>query len=124
MMQNYETLEISIGQKNDQGYPINVIHSPSGEAKTISPLNLDDPELQEALDALEMDETDPNSLIEFGEYLFNAIFHADVLTCYQKSLSTVSAQGKALRLLLRLEPTELHRYGFWLSFQILLTWCR
>jgi len=104
---NYETLEILIGQKYDQGYSITVIQSPSGDANTISPLNPQDPELQEALAALAMGDTDHNFLIELGHYLFNAIFHEDVLTCYRESLSAINAQGKALRLLLRIEPPEL-----------------
>jgi len=106
-MLNYETLELLVGQKNQQGYPITLVQSPSGDASATSLLEPQDPEFHDALQSLEMGDTDHDFLIELGSYLFSELFVGDIATRYRESLSAVRTQNKGLRVRLRIEPQEL-----------------
>lgn len=110
---DYLDFELSIGHSDAGVFPLTVLHSPAGEAT--ASLQLPWPnahpsallaELQEAI--LSAASTDGAALVrEFGETLFRALFRDDVGACYDASKAAARAQGKGLRLKLRIEPLAL-----------------
>jgi len=102
----YADVEILIGQRREGSYPVHVIRSPSGEARGSFRLPFVPEELAEALRWLEAGDTNEDFLQDAGVRLFEALFEADVGRRFHSSRG-MTAQGKGLRIRLRLEPPEL-----------------
>ena len=105
---SYETFELLIGERTEEGYSVRILDSPHGQAKGI--LQLDDDALEELTDALaviEERETDADTLAQIGDFLFDALFADDILTLYRQSLAVVHGQEGRLRVRLHIEPPKL-----------------
>jgi len=93
-------------QNGDEGYPMRVISATAGEAQGILSLNSASDDIQRALARIEAEETDEELFIDLGKTLFHKLFNDGVEDVYRASLGHARAQGKGLRIRLRLEPPE------------------
>ncbi len=110
-------LEIGIGQGRE--YPVTVVRSASGEARETMRFPFDKLALENQLLALEnallrsgskrrqILVPEEQTVRNFGQVLFNALFTGEVRSLYAVSQLTASNQGKGLRLKLRILPPEL-----------------
>lgn len=119
MALSYLDFEVEIGAKDDDGYPLAVLHSPAGNARSRLRLALSGLELENRLLALEkallrsggqrlkMLSTDERTVQSFGRELFSAIFHEDIRGLYFQSRQMADSQHRGLRLKLRIHAPEL-----------------
>ncbi len=103
----YETFEILVGDRTENGYPVTVLESPAGDARGASLLDGTDPALGQALDALERRVGDGPLLRQVGEHLFRELFVDDIEERYRTSLGIARSHDKGLRIRLRLASPEL-----------------
>jgi hypothetical protein len=111
--------EIQIGRGVDGEYPVAVLDSPGGEARGTLRLTLSPLELENRLQALQIallrsatprrrvDSTEQLAIQGFGQELFAALFHDDILTRFDVSLSEARHAEKGLRIKLRFDSAEL-----------------
>lgn len=117
---DYFDFELEIGVGRGRRYPVRVLRSPDGEAESVmrfpfDTLALDNHLLQLQL-ALERSgrggatrglTREEQSVQEFGRALFEALFAGEILARYAGSRRGADAQGKGLRLKLRIRAPEL-----------------
>jgi len=123
--------ELRISQGAGGAYSVAVVRSPAGEATATIHLTHDDLELKRRLQAMrnarctgaktrkgsdqwrdvilprETDARPRDTVRELGRILFEALLPTEVRSCYRNSLSTARAQGKGLRIRLRVDAPEL-----------------
>lgn len=104
---DYATLELLIGERTMDGYPLTVTQSPAGEVTAYCRLDPADAELQDALAAVASRNTDVAFLIRLGSFLFDALFAGAIVELYRTSLGMARVKGQRLRVRLRIEPPEL-----------------
>ena len=109
----YRDFEIEIGVSDGTHYPVAVLHSPSGQARTVTQLPFDRETFDQQLAALEdaiLDDThdDPAQVVEdFGSQLFDALIREQVRSVYDRSRQATADQGQGLRIKLRINAPEL-----------------
>jgi formylglycine-generating enzyme required for sulfatase activity len=117
--QGFLDFELEIGPAQGGGYPIAVLKSPAGEARTTVPFPFDELALERYLLRLE------NALLrrrggrrqvlseeeklvqEFGRALFDFLLSGEARSRYDVSRIQAAGQGLGLRLKLRIQPPEL-----------------
>jgi hypothetical protein len=107
----YHNFEIEIAPADGDGYPVAVLYSPSGQARTVLQLPFDDGALERQLAGQEETLTgsvDPDGMAMvrlFGGRLFDALFSGEVRRVYDMSRQAVADRGRGLRIKLRItEP--------------------
>jgi tetratricopeptide (TPR) repeat protein len=103
----YDDFELLVMQKGADGYPTRVISSSAGEAQGTLNFNSTLGAIQRAMARIKAEETDEELFVELGRTLFEELFSDDIEDVYRTSLGYARAQGKGLRIRLRLEPPEL-----------------
>ncbi len=103
----YDDFELLVMQKGTEGYPMRVISATAGEAQGILSFNSTSDDIQPALARIEAEETDEELFIDLGRTLFNKLFSDGIEDVYRASLGYARAQGKGLRIRLRIEPPEI-----------------
>ncbi|HET7738036.1 MAG TPA: CHAT domain-containing protein, partial [Tepidiformaceae bacterium] len=110
-------LEVDIGTGRE--YPVSVVRSPAGEARATMVFPFDTLALRNHLQALEIAllrssgtyrraaPPEGAAVQEFGKALFAALLPSDIRGRYVVSREKAAAQGKGLRLKLRVRPPEL-----------------
>jgi hypothetical protein len=106
-VQEYETFELLVSAKTGEGYPVVITSSPAGEASGFCALDPSADDHQIALQGIEPGGSDDRMLAEYGCYLFNAIFPGPIAAVYRASLGRARAEGRGLRVRLRVEAQEL-----------------
>lgn len=115
---DYLNFDLHIGIADNRGYPVRVIQSPAGEATAPMRSTFTDPTFRQALDMLtDVSGSTSRSSVgapsrstvarDVGQILFDALFSDEVRSCYRTSLASAKADGKRLRLRLRVEAPEL-----------------
>ncbi|MBV9229218.1 MAG: CHAT domain-containing protein, partial [Chloroflexi bacterium] len=118
---DYLDFELEIGAANGSTYPVTVIQSPAGETQAPETMQFpfDGSTLENQLSALQnvltnSNGTNPQTLStevqtvqNFGEALFNALFIGQVLRLYDVSRQIARSQNKGLRLNLSIQPPAL-----------------
>jgi hypothetical protein len=105
---DYETFELLIGARQQDGYPIRILQTLAGEENAFCHLQPEnDEEIQEMLERISNHDTDYDFLKDFGSYLFKHIFVDKIEACFRQHVGIVQGQEKYLRLRLRIEPPEL-----------------
>ncbi len=123
--------ELRISEGSGGAYSVAVVHSPMGEATATMRLPFDDQELRRRLQAVgnargvdaqtrkvsdpqralilpqEADAKPRDTIRNFGRELFEALLPSEVRSCYRSSRNTARAQGKGLRLRLRIDAPKL-----------------
>lgn len=116
-LRGYLDFELEIREALPQGYCV-AIDSPAGEAEEEISLPFDRRELRDKLKDLEIAllrsggtrralSSEENTVQEFGQSLFKAVFPGKVGTCFYMSLEQARQQDKGLRLKLHVQPPEL-----------------
>jgi tetratricopeptide (TPR) repeat protein len=103
----YDDFELLVMQRGTEGYPTRVISASAGEAQGILSFKSASDDIQHALTRIETEETDEDLFINLGRTLFQKLFSDEIENIYRASLGYARAQGKGLRIRLRLEPPEL-----------------
>jgi len=103
----YDDFELLVMQKGPDGYPTRVISAAAGEAQGPLSFNSASDDVQRALTRIQAEETDEELFISLGRTLFQHLFSGEIEDVYRASLGYARAQGKGLRIRLRLEPPEL-----------------
>ena len=103
----YDDFELLIMQENADGYPTRVISASAGEAQGVLHFNSTYDHIQRALTRIQVEDTDEELFINLGRMLFQQLFSDEIEDVYRASLGSARAQGKGLRIRLRLEPSEL-----------------
>jgi tetratricopeptide (TPR) repeat protein len=103
----YDDFELLVMQKGADGYPTRVISSSAGEAQGTLNFNSTLGAIQRAMARIKAEETDEELFVDFGRTLFQQLFSDEIEDVYRASLGYARAQGKGLRIRLRLEPPEL-----------------
>ena len=103
----YDDFELLVMQKGAEGYPTRVISASAGEGQGILNFNSASGAIQRALTRIKAEETDEELFISLGRTLFQQLFNGEIEDIYRASLGYARAQGKGLRIRLRLEPSEL-----------------
>lgn len=119
-MAEYLDFDLEIGEGEGRDYPLAVLRSPAGEVpQAVFHFPFDVLTLERYQDKLKIallrsagrrrQVLSPEELAaqEFGKALFEALFPADVRSCFDRSLERALAQGKGLRLRLRIQPPDL-----------------
>ena len=106
MISTFADFDVLFGQRRDHSYPVHVVRSPAGEARGTFDLPFSPEELDTALWRLEAGTTDRAFLRSLGSRLFTALFQGDVGSRFRSSQG-MTAQGKGLRVRLRLDSAEL-----------------
>ena len=110
-MLTLQDFEIEIAAGDGQAYPVSVLRSPSGQARSV--LRLPSEHLPvsqwvvEVQDAVSSGQADVSALQSVGQALFEALFCDDVGRIYDLSQQTVRAQDEGLRIKLRINAPEL-----------------
>jgi hypothetical protein len=123
--------EVRVSAGGDGSYAVAVVRSPTGEATATMRMAPDDREHKRRLQAVkdarragvrtrqggapERDLILPQETVarlqdtgrDFGRGLFEALMSSEVRSCYRNSLGTARAQGKGLRIRLRVDAPEL-----------------
>lgn len=121
MVETIESLdfELEIGQGHGFKYPVTVLDSPAGEAEGTLQVPFGQKLLERYLEELRIallhpadsrrEEFSEQERVaqDFGRRLFDALFDDEVGILYDSSRHQAAAQGKVLRLKLRLKPPEL-----------------
>ena len=115
----YLDFELEIGPGTGRDYPVAVLHSPAGEARTVMHFPFDEPELKNHLYNLQLallgsgstrrhsktrEEKDAQ---EFGHALFVALFSGVIGARYAVSQDRAESTGCGLRVKLRIQPPEM-----------------
>jgi formylglycine-generating enzyme required for sulfatase activity len=115
----YLDFDLEIGPGDGRAYPVAVLESPSGEARSVMQFPYDEIKLRLHLVELEnvllrsattrrvASTEDEKTVEQFGSTLFNALFTDEVRNRYEVSLERARMQGKGLRLKLRILAPEL-----------------
>ena len=103
----YDDFDLLVMQKGAEGYPTRVISASAGEAQGILSFDSASDDIQRAMTRIKDEETDEELFVNFGRTLFQRLFSDDIEDIYRASLGYARAQGKGLRIRLRLEPPEL-----------------
>ncbi len=103
----YDDFELLVMPKGADGYPARVISATAGEAQRILSFDSASDDVQRALTRIKAEETDEELFISLGRTLFQQLFSGEIEDVYRASLGYARAQGKGLRIRLRLEPPEL-----------------
>jgi len=103
----YDDFELLVMPKSAEGYPVRVISASAGEAQGILHFNSTYDSIQHALTRIKNKDTDEELFINLGRTLFQQLFSGEIEDVYRASLGRARAQGKGLRIRLRLEPSEL-----------------
>ncbi len=103
----YDDFELLVMQKGTEGYPTRVISASAGEAQGILSFDSASDDIQRAMTRIKDEETDEELFVDFGRTLFQRLFSDEIEDIYRASLGYARAQGKGLRIRLRLEPPEL-----------------
>jgi hypothetical protein len=110
---DYRDFEMEIGSGDGTHYPVAVLYSPSGQARTTMRLPFSGPSLEQQLAGLEDvllngAGDQPARLVQtFGRQLFDALFCDEVRRVYDLSRQAAVAQNQGLRIKLRLNAPEL-----------------
>jgi formylglycine-generating enzyme required for sulfatase activity len=112
---SYLDFELEIGEGKGLEYPVAVLRSPAGEARETMRFPLDELALQNRLLALEnallrsgskrrqLLTPEQKTVRDFGQELFDALFVGEIRNRYEVSKERARAQGKGLRLKLRMQ---------------------
>ena len=103
----YDDFELLVMQKGAEGYPTRVISASAGEGQGILSFNSASDDIQRAMTKIKDEDTDEELFVDFGRTLFQRLFSDEIEDIYRASLGYARAQGKGLRIRLRLEPPEL-----------------
>ncbi len=103
----YDDFELLVMKESADGYPTRVISASAGEAQGVLHFNSTYDHIQRALTRIQVEDTDEELFINLGRMLFQQLFHDEIEDVYRASLGSARAQGKGLRIRLRLEPSEL-----------------
>ena len=115
----YIDFELEIGASDGPEYPVTVVRSPAGEARTTLRLPFGELALEERLKDLQIallragnvrrqiPSPEEATIQRFGGTLFNALFTGEVRSRYDVSQELANQQGKGLRLKLRIQPPML-----------------
>ena len=103
----YDDFELLVMPKTAEGYPVRVISASAGEAQGILHFDSTYEAIQQALTRIQNQDTDEQLLMNLGRMLFQQLFNGEIENLYRVSLGRARAQGKGLRIRLRLEPSEL-----------------
>jgi integrase len=116
---NYLDFTLEIGTGRGRTYPVFVIGSPAGEAHDFMKFPFDDRGLENQLLALQTAllrsgskhrkilSPEEQTVQNFGQALFDALFVGDVRSCYEVSQREAFHQGKGLRIKLCILSPEL-----------------
>jgi CheY-like chemotaxis protein len=103
----YRDFDLWVEAPTTEGYPLRA-NSTQGQARGHMKLDPSSIFVQSDLKRLAARETDETFLVEFGTFLYNALFVSDIESLFLISLGTVMEQdGLGLRLRLRIDPPEL-----------------
>jgi hypothetical protein len=105
--QEYETLELLVSARTGEGYPVVITSSPAGEASGFCFLDPSADDYQIDMQGIGPGGSDDRMLVEFGCCLFNALFPGPIAAVYRASLGRARAEGRGLRVRLRVEAPEL-----------------
>ena len=103
----YDDFELLVTKDGADKYSTRVISASAGEAKGTLAFNSTYDDIQRALARIEAEETDEKLFVDLGRTLFQHLFSDEIESIYRASLGHARAQGKGLRIRLRLEPPEL-----------------
>ena len=103
----YDDFELLIMQETADGYPTRVISASGGEAQGVLHFNSTYDRIQHAMARIQAEDTDEELFTNLGRMLFQQLFSDEIEDVYRASLGHARAQGKGLRIRLRLEPSEL-----------------
>ena len=115
----YLDFDLEIGLGEGRTYPVSVLHSPAGEARTVMQFPFDELTLENYLLKLQTallksggrrrSVLDPHqqAVQEFGRALFEALFNGEVRSRYDVSRLQADHAGQGLRLKLHIRPPEL-----------------
>jgi hypothetical protein len=103
----YDDFELLVTKNGADQYSTRVISASAGEAKGILSFNSTYDDIQRALARIEAEETDEELFVNLGRTLFQHLFGDEIEGIYRTSLGHARAQGKGLRIRLRIEPPEL-----------------
>lgn len=109
----YYDLELEIAPFDGFGYPVAVLHSPSGQGRAVMRFPFDQAVLEQRLLNLEealwgLPEGDAARVAQhLGTELFDALIEGQVRTVYDRSLQQTAAPDQGLRIKLRVHAPEL-----------------
>ena len=115
----YENFELEILPGKGKNYAVSVLHSPCGEAHSTMVLPFEKRALELLLQKLQnalllssgayrlVPSSETQVVQDFGHSLFEALLTGDVRTSYDVSCNKAMQEGKGLRLVLRITPSEL-----------------
>jgi hypothetical protein len=106
-VQEYESFELLVSARAGEGYPVVITSSPAGEASGFCFLDPSADDYQIFLQGIEPGRSDDRVLAEFGSNLFDSIFPSPIAAVYRASLGLARAEGRGLRVRLRVEAPEL-----------------
>lgn len=116
---DYLDFELEIGPGEGREYPVTVLRSPAGEAREKATFPFGELELENRLQALQIAllraegirrqalTPEDQAVQDFGRALFGMLFSGEVRSRYDVSQREAAAQGKGLRLKLRVLSPEL-----------------
>lgn len=112
-MTSYIDFELEIGVGSGREYPVTVLRSPAGEARAMMRFPFDKLAIETRLLTLQIAllrsggkhrlalSQDSQSVLDFGQSLFDALFVGDVRSLYYESQRIADQEGVGLRLKLR-----------------------
>ncbi|MCX6046791.1 MAG: SUMF1/EgtB/PvdO family nonheme iron enzyme [Chloroflexi bacterium] len=115
----YLDFELEIGAGDGPDYPVTVVRSPAGEARSVMRRPFGELALEERLKDLQIallrsgnlrrqiPSPEEATVQRFGNALFDALFTGEVRSRYDVSQELANQQGKGLRLKLRVQPPSL-----------------
>ncbi|CAN5610564.1 hypothetical protein BH10CHL1_BH10CHL1_09670 [soil metagenome] len=115
----YLDFELEIGAGDGPDYPVTVVRSPAGEARSVMRRPFGELALEERLKDLQIallrsgnlrrqiPSPEEATVQRFGNALFDALFTGEVRSRYDVSQELANQQGKGLRLKLRVQPPTL-----------------
>ncbi len=104
MLSDYLTIEISVGARTPQGYPV-TIRGPGGDDRGVLVLPSGDPAYDALAVRLAQLSTGAAEMATLGQILFHALFQGALKDAYVRSQGALSA-GQGLRLRLDIDPRE------------------
>ena len=116
---DYLDFELEIGVSDGMNYPVAVLRSPAGEARERVEFPFGELELENRLQALQIAllraggilrqvlTPEEHAVQAFGQALFDVLLYGEVRSRYDVSLREAAAQGKGLRIKLRVQSPKL-----------------